>query len=170
MELYLYTRMYAYSCNNRAHDIVFRFYKLTLPTCLKDMCYVYLMKPLAISGSLFSISGLVAYYYANYITAYLSFLLSFTSIWYHSYSSKLSYNADKIALYSVVLRSLFDGYNGSIPGMVLFSTINSYNYFVFFSSYSQYCCWHPVTGGRWHMTIHFLAVLGIILQQPCIKV
>ena len=127
------------------------------------------MKPLALSGSLFSVSGLVAYQYENYITAYLSYILAITSIWFHQSRSRLSYTVDQIALYSVFLRSFFDGYNGSIPGMFIFCTINTYNYIVFFSPYSTHLCWHPVTGNQWHMTIHLFAVLGIILQQLCIK-
>jgi len=155
--------MYAYSGNNREYDFIFRLY-------LKDNYEFHIMKALALSGSLFSVSGLVAYQYQNYTTAYLSYVLAMTSIWFHQSRSTLSYTADQIALYSVILRSLFDGYSGGIPGTLIVLSITYYNYIIFFSSYSQYCCWHPVTGKQWHMTIHIVSVLGIILQQLCIKV
>lgn len=128
------------------------------------------MKPLALSGSLFCVSGLVAYQYQNYTTAYLSCFIAMTSIWFHQSRTRLSYSIDQIALASVVLRSFFDGYSGGVSGILIASSINFYNYIVFFSPYSIYLCWHPVTGNQWHMSIHFFAILGIILQQACIKV
>jgi len=125
---------------------------------------------LAFTGSLFSVSGLVAYQYNNHTTAYLSFLLSLTSIWYHLYQSRVSFIADQIALYSVVVRSFIDGYNGGVPGILISCSINAYNYVLYFSPYHTYCCHSPdiSIGKRWHMTIHCIAVLGIILQQMCI--
>ena len=125
---------------------------------------------LALTGSLFSLSGVVAYQYNNYSTAYLSFLLSLTSIWYHLQRSRASYIIDQIAIYSVILKTLLDGYIGGVPGTIITITINTYNYIIFFSPYSTYCCHHSSIhiGDRWHMTIHLFAVLGIILQQMCI--
>jgi hypothetical protein len=128
------------------------------------------MKALALSGSLFSISGLIAYQYHNYTTAYLSYFLAMTSIWFHESRSRLSYTVDQIALYSVVLRAFLDGYSGGVPGTLLVLSVTFYNYIIFSSPYSTYLCWHPVTGKQWHMTIHLVSVLGIILQQACIKV
>ena len=45
---------------------------------------------LALSGSLFSVSGFVAYRYDNYITAYTSCLLSVTSILFHLHRTPLA--------------------------------------------------------------------------------
>lgn len=125
---------------------------------------------LAVTGSLFSLSGYVAYQYENYITAYLSFLLSLTSIWFHLDRRLSSYLVDQVALYSVVVRSSVDGYQGGLPGMLIFFSINTYNYIVFFSPYSTHFLNHPNTqiGNQWHKTVHCFAVLGIILQQLCI--
>jgi len=127
---------------------------------------------LALSGSLFSVSGLVAYQYQNYSTAYVSCLLAMTSIWYHCQKSTPAYVIDQIALYSIVARSFLDGYSGGVPGILLACSINLYNYIIYYSPYSYYCCHHPSIriGDRWHMSIHCLAVLGIILQQTWIKV
>lgn len=134
---------------------------------------LYTLEPapeLAVTGSLFSISSLVAYQYENYITAYLSFLLSLTSIWYHLDRRLPSFLLDQAALYSLTIRSFVDGYNGGLPGTLIACSINTYNYIVFFSPYSVYLCNHPniQTGNQWHKSIHILAVLGIILQQVCI--
>jgi hypothetical protein len=134
---------------------------------------MYSLEPapeLAITGSLFSLSGLVAYQYENHITAYLSFLLSLTSIWYHLDRRLASYLLDQIALYSVVARSFVDGYRGGVPGILIACSVNIYNYILYFSPYSIYCIKHPNAqyGNQWHKTIHYAAVLGIMLQQVCI--
>ena len=125
---------------------------------------------LALTGSLFSLSGYVAYQYENHITAYLSFLLSLTSIWYHLNRQLSSYLLDQVALYSVVARSFVDGYRGGLPGCLIACSIHIYNYILYFSPYSIYFINHPNTqvGVQWHKTIHYFAVLGIILQQLCI--
>jgi len=133
----------------------------------------YTLEPvpeLALTGSLFSLSGLVAYQYENYITAYLSFLLSLTSIWYHLDRRLSSFLLDQIALYSVAAHSFVDGYRGGVPGMFICCSIHTYNYIVFFSPYSTHFRNHPniQIGIQWHKTLHYFAVLGIILQQLCI--
>ena len=124
---------------------------------------------LVLSGSLFSLSSLVAYQYSNYITAYISGLLSLTSIAYHSHYTPFTYWIDQIAIYSVILRSYVDGYEKGIPGIMICIVINTYNYIIFFSPYSKWCCFNPNLSiqNKWHMTIHIMSVLGIILQQIC---
>jgi hypothetical protein len=124
---------------------------------------------LALSGSLFSVSGFVAYRYDNYITAYTSFIVSLTSIFYHLHHTPLSYWMDQIALYSVILRSFVDGYEKGTTGITISLVVCSYNYIIFFSPYSKFCCFHsdPSIGNQWHRTIHLASVLGIILQQVC---
>ena len=125
---------------------------------------------LALSGSLFSVSGLVAYQYENPITAYASFVLALTSIAYHSKQIPLTYWPDQIALYTVVGRALVDGIQGGVPGITIWALVTFYNYSVHFGPYSKWFCHHPNTliGNGWHSTIHMGSVLGIILQQQCI--
>jgi len=125
---------------------------------------------LALTGSLFSISGLVAYNYNNPITAYTSFITCLTSLLFHSNRTHLIYWLDQIALYTVVVRSFIDGYQGGLLGFAISASICSYNYFIFFGPYSNQLCFHQnqTIGKRWHATIHIASVLGIILQQQCI--
>jgi len=117
---------------------------------------------LALTGSLFSLSGLVAHQYDNYTTAYASYCLALTSVLYHLQRGPVAYWLDQIALYTVVFRSFMDG-------TAISAIICSYNYIVFFSPYSKWLCYHPIQhiGRRWHMSIHMISVLGIILQQFC---
>ena len=125
---------------------------------------------LALSGSLFSLSGLVAYQYENPITAYASFVLALTSILYHSKRIPLTYWPDQIALYTVVARALVDGIQGGVPGITIWVLVTFYNYSIYFGPYSKWFCHHPTTliGNGWHSTIHAASILGIILQQQCI--
>jgi hypothetical protein len=125
---------------------------------------------LALSGSLFSISGFVAYQYENPITACMSLVLALTSIFYHSKRTPLAYWLDQIALYTVVGRGVIDGVQGGVPGIIIWFLVCGYNYYMFFSPYSNQLCFHPnkTIGKRWHATIHIASILGIILQQQCI--
>jgi hypothetical protein len=129
------------------------------------------MSSLALTGSFFCISGYTAYQYNNLITAYLSFLLAFTSVWYHTYRIPPAFILDQIAIFGVVFRSFIDGYNGGVPGLTISIITNTYNYIVFFSPASKWCCFHPVnhTGIQWHSTLHIAAVISIILQQIAIS-
>jgi hypothetical protein len=124
---------------------------------------------LALTGSLFSLSGLVAHQYDNYTTAYASYCLALTSVLFHLQQSSVAYWLDQIALYTVVVRSFMDGYQCGVLGTSITSFINAYNYLVYFSPYSKWLRYHPIQhiGRRWHMSIHMMSVLGIILQQFC---
>jgi hypothetical protein len=125
---------------------------------------------LAFTGSFFAVSGTVALLYNNYLTSFFSFLLGTSSIWFHIERSPATFILDQVALMSVVVRSFFDGYNGSVPGMTIACVINGYNWIVYFSPYKSYLTHHPnmVIANRWHMSIHILAILSIIAQQYCI--
>lgn len=125
---------------------------------------------LAFTGSFFAVSGLTALIIENYPTAFLSFLLGFSSVWYHLLRSPASFVLDQIAMTSVVVRSFVDGYNGSVSGMTIACIINGYNWVVYFSPYKTLFADHPnlVIANRWHMSIHILAILSIITQQYCI--
>ena len=125
---------------------------------------------LAFTGSLFTVSGITALLYNNYLTSFLSFLLGTSSIWFHIGRTPASFVLDQVALTSVIVRSFFDGYNGSVPGMTIAFVINGYNWIVYFSTYRSYLTHHPNhrIGTSWHMSIHILAILSIIAQQYCI--
>ena len=138
-----------------------------------DNRMIYSREPnfdLAFTGSFFTVSGLTALHYDNYLTAFLSFLLGITSVWFHLRRTPASFVLDQVALTSVVVRSFVDGYNGSLPGMTIACVINGYNWVVYFSPYKSYLTHHPnmVIANRWHMSIHILAILSIIAQQYCI--
>ena len=140
--------------------------------------YTYLSKrydpainqPLAFTGSLFIVSAWTAFAYENYITGLLSFILSLTSVNYHLDHNPVSYVCDQIALFSVLIRSFFDGYSGGFHGLTIFFTINTYNWIMYFSPVATSFAGHPnrIMGNPWHMSIHILVVLGIIAQQYCI--
>uniref|UniRef100_A0A6C0DH24 Uncharacterized protein n=1 Tax=viral metagenome TaxID=1070528 RepID=A0A6C0DH24_9ZZZZ len=127
-------------------------------------------KDLAFTGSFFVVSGLTALTIENYLTAFFSFLLGFSSVWYHSLRTPASFVLDQVALTSVVIRSFVDGYNGSVPGMTIACVVNGYNWIIYFSPYKSLFTDHPnlVIANRWHMSIHILAILSIIAQQYCI--
>jgi len=122
---------------------------------------------LALSGSHFILSSGIAFAYENYITSLLSFALSLTSINYHLHRTFIPFLLDQISLYSVVVRSFIDGYNGGVPGLTIVIIINGYNLFVYFGPMAKYMAFHPdpIMATRWHMSIHIFAILGIIAQQ-----
>jgi hypothetical protein len=122
---------------------------------------------LALSGSLFSLSFFVAYLYGNYITAGANLALAITSIGYHILNNTTSYILDHIALYFVLIRSFVDGYNAGLYGLVIVIVINTYNYIVYFSPYSEWLEYHPnkTIGNFFHSTLHLFAVIGVIAQQ-----
>uniref|UniRef100_A0A6C0AP24 Uncharacterized protein n=1 Tax=viral metagenome TaxID=1070528 RepID=A0A6C0AP24_9ZZZZ len=122
---------------------------------------------LAFTGSFFAVSGTVALVLKNYPTAFLSFLLGLSSVWYHLLRTPAAFVLDQIALTSVVVRSFVDGYNGSVPGMTIACVINGYNWIVYFSPYKSLFTDHPnlVIANRWHISIYILTILSIIAQQ-----
>jgi hypothetical protein len=127
-------------------------------------------QPLALSGSLFIVSAWTAFAYENYITGLLSFILSLTSVNYHLDHNPVSYVCDQIALFSVVIRSFFDGYSGGLHGLIIFFAINTYNWMVYFSPIGLSLASNSdrSVANPWHMSIHLFAILAIIVQQYCI--
>ena len=156
-------------------DIINRIYRV-YPTWSDIQSYISkqydpaINQPLAFTGSLFLVSAWTAFAHENLITALLSFLLSLTSVYYHLDHNPVSYVCDQIALFSVVIRSFFDGYRGGFHGLTIFFTINTYNWIAYFSPIATSFAAHPdrIMSNPWHMSIHIFAVLGIIAQQYCI--
>ena len=126
---------------------------------------------LACSGSLFLIPAIVGWIYGNILTAVLNGLLSGTSIWYHLCRNDPSFISDQIVLYSVVLRGLFDGYSGGVPGLAIWFTTIGYNYIVYFSPVRHHLIQHPdiEVGDRWHASMHLVSLIAISNQQLFIE-
>ena len=126
---------------------------------------------LAYSGSLFLIPAFTAFAYGNILTAVLNGLLSGTSIWYHLYRNNPAFISDQLVLWSVIIRAIFDGYAGGIPGMTLWLFAISYNYVMYFSPIRHHFVHQPIIqmGDRWHATIHIVSLLSLAGQQLFIE-
>ena len=126
---------------------------------------------LACSGYCFLVPACVAFTYGNVLTAVISGLLSVSSVWFHLHRTDVAFIIDQIMLYSVVVRGLFDGYAGGLPGITIWLVIMSYNYIVWFSPVQHHFAQNPIIqiASRWHMTIHILAIVGVSGQQLFIE-
>ena len=126
---------------------------------------------LACSGYFFIVPAIVAWIHGNFLTAVFSGLLSRTSLWFHLERTDLSFIVDQIMLYSVIVRSLFDGYAGGVPGLAIWFTVIGYNYLIYFSPIRHHCVQHPIIeiGYRWHASMHIVSLLAISCQQLFIE-